>query len=190
MRARLSGGARLLLALLCLGAAAAQPEYYPHQPGYSWTYDSGETQILSGPMPFAGTEVMVLTHYFHGEPISEDYLQYGADGVRTLGTAAAGTALEYAPPLVVYGPEPLELGSRWRSSTSVGGLEITLSAEVVAVKGVATRSGRYNAYQIRQVTVTSTGANTVIDLYFVPGVGVVRFVTQDGTVIDLMEKSF
>lgn len=40
------------------------------------------------------------------------------------------------------------------------------------------------------MTVTSTGAQTILYLYFVPGVGVVRFVTQDGDVVDLVERNF
>jgi hypothetical protein len=29
-----------------------------------------------------------------------------------------------------------------------------------------------------------------MDLFFVPSVGIVRFVTQDGTTIDLIDKNF
>ena len=55
---------------------------------------------------------------------------------------------------------------------------------------MATPAGRFNALLIRQTSLTSTGGQTVLDLYFVPGIGVVRFVTQDGTIIDLIERSF
>ena len=33
-------------------------------------------------------------------------------------------------------------------------------------------------------------AGPLLDIFFVPGVGIVRFATQDGNVIDLIEKSF
>ena len=59
-----------------------------------------------------------------------------------------------------------------------------------AAGGVATPAGRFNALLIQQTSLTSTGGQTVLELYFVPGVGVVRFVTQDGTIIDLIERSF
>lgn len=178
-----------LLAPALLGAAAAQG-YHPSEPGMSWTYSSGETQVLSGPREFAGTQVLVLTHYFEGMPISEDYLVYVDGGVLSLGTAAGGQSLSYEPPLQIYAPGPLQVGQSWQSTTRLAGFELTLTAEVLGVRGVRTPAGRFNALLIRQRTVTSTGAQTVLDLYFVPSVGVVRFVAQDGTTVDLIEKSF
>jgi hypothetical protein len=59
---------------------------------------------------------------------------------------------------------------------------------VVGLRGVQTPAGRFNALQIRQRTLTSTGGQTLLDLFLVPGVGIVRFVTEDGTVIDLIER--
>ncbi|HEX7004217.1 MAG TPA: hypothetical protein VF168_08510 [Trueperaceae bacterium] len=179
-----------LTLLLAAPAALAQIEgYYPSTPGTSWTYSSGETQTLSGPREFEGVQVTVLTHYFDGLPVSEDYLVFGADGVVSLGTASGGDIVSYIPPLQVYGPAPLEVGDRWQSTTRVSGFEIQLSAEVLGLSGVSTPAGRYNALQIRQVTTTSSGASTQLDLYFVPSVGVVRFVTNDGTAIDLIDTA-
>ncbi|HKI58788.1 MAG TPA: hypothetical protein VKA00_06215 [Trueperaceae bacterium] len=187
---------RIVLVALAFGAcslaafAADPPSYYPHRTGLSWTYDSGETQQLAGPRTVDGQQVMVLTHYFNGVPVSEDYLQYGPDGVKTLGTAAGGKVTRYDPPLVVYPTAPLEPGMQWQSTTKLPDFDITLSAQVLAVRGVETPAGRFNALQIRQQTVTSNGAQTVMDLFFVPSVGVVRFVTQDGTTVDLIDKNF
>lgn len=178
-----------LLALLLAGAAIGQQEgYYPDQAGATWTYDSGETQTLSGPREMDGVRVMVLTHYFDGMPVSEDYLVF-SEGVRSVGTASGGQVVSYVPPLQIYGEPPLSVGQRWESTTRVSGFEIELSSEVVAVRGVSTPAGRYNALQIRQITSTTSGARTLLDLYFVPTVGVVRFVTDDGTTIDLIERS-
>jgi len=183
--------AALVLLLAAAGtAAAAPPSYFPHRSGLSWTYASGETQQLSGPRTVDGQQVMVLTHYFNGVPVSEDYMQYGPDGVETVGSAAGGKVTRYDPPLVVYPPQPLKPGMQWQSTTSLPGFDITLSSQVLAVRGVKTQAGHFNALQIRQRTVTSNGAKTVMDLYFVPSVGVVRFVTQDGTTVDLIDKNF
>jgi hypothetical protein len=179
----------ILVALLLTGTAAAQEGYYPSAPGLSWTYDSGETQTLTGPRDFEGVEVMVLTHFFDGAPVSEDYLLFG-EGVESLGSASGGQITSYIPPLQVYPPGPLSVGDTWESSTRVSGFEIVLSAEVLALRGVSTAAGRFNALQIRQTTTTSSGAQTVLDLYFVPSVGVVRFVTNDGTTIDLIDRGF
>lgn len=177
-------------ALLATHAVAV--DYYPASAGASWTYSSGETQILSGPRDWGGLAVMVLTHYLNGVPVSEDYLVFDAAGVRTVGTAAAGNVVRYDPPLIVYPAAPLQPGTVWTSTTDVatasGTVGITLSAEVLGLRGVQTQAGRFNALQIRQRTLTSTGGSTVLDLFLVPGVGVVRFVTEDGTTIDLIER--
>jgi hypothetical protein len=178
-----------LVVALALSVAWAQPNYYPHDEGMTWTYDSGVTQRMSGPRDVGGITVMVLTHYLEGVPVSEDYLRFGPDGVVTVGTAAAGQRLTYDPPLVVYPAAPLEVGSTWRSTTDLGAFTITLDAEVIGLRGIQTPVGRFNALQVRQRTLTSTGASTMLDLFFVPGVGVVRFVTQDGSVVDLIERT-
>ena len=183
---------RILTALLftTLGATAlAQSNYYPSQTGMSWTYSSGETQTLSGPRDVGGQQVMVLTHYLQGVPVSEDYLSYGAD-VKTIGSASGGQLLTYTPALQIYAPEPLEPGMLWQSTTEVAGLSITLSSEVLAIRGVQTPAGRFNALHIQQRTLTNSGASTTLDLFFVPSVGVVRYITQDGTIVDLIEKNF
>jgi hypothetical protein len=184
-------GTALVCILLAVGAGLAQEDgYYPSADGLSWTYSSGETQTLTGPRDFEGVQVMVLTHYFDGVPVSEDYLVFEQRGVLSLGSASGGQVLSYIPPLQVYGPAPLSVGQRWVSSTRVTGFEIELTSEVVAVRGVQTPAGRFNALQIRQVTTTTSGGQTQLDLYFVPSVGVVRFVTHDGTTIDLIDRGF
>ncbi|MEJ2666899.1 MAG: hypothetical protein P8Z81_07365 [Deinococcales bacterium] len=180
----------LVTALTAWSLAAAPNGYYPSKAGLSWTYSSGETQQLSGPRTVDGHQVMVLTHFFNGVPVSEDYLQFTDQGVKSLGTAAGGKITRYDPPLSIYPAGPLRPGMQWQSTTKLPGFDITLSAQVLGIRGVKTEAGRFNALQIRQQTVTSNGAHTVMDLFFVPGVGVVRFVTQDGTEIDLIEKNF
>ncbi len=182
----------ILLVSACVAvflATAGGQEYYPSGAGLSWTYSNGETQSLSGPREYAGSQVMVLTHYFQGVPVSEDYLLYGGE-VRSIGTAAGGGTLDYAPALLVYPPAPLEVGQKWQSTARVADFDITLASEVIGVRGVQTPVGRFNALVIRQNTITSSGASTSLDMYFVPSVGVVRYVTQDGTVIDLIDKNF
>jgi hypothetical protein len=175
-----------LAVLLAALAPALAAEYYPFGEGLTWTYSSGETQVMAGPRDWNGVPVMVLTHYLGGVPVSEDYLQFG-EGVTTLGSASGGQAVRFDPPLIVYAPGPLAVGAAWQSTTQLGDMSLTLASEVVAMRGIETPVGRYNALQIRQRTLTSTGASTTLDLYFVPGVGIVRFVMQDGTVIDLIE---
>ncbi len=178
-----------LSALLSFTYTYAQ-SYFPNRDGLSWTYSNGETQTISGPRDFGGQEVMVLLHYFEGVPVSEDYLLYSEGAVYSLGTAAGGQTLSYQPPLLIYQGDTLAVGQSWQSTARVNNFEITLTSEVLGVRGVSTPAGRFNALQIRQTTITSTGAQTVLELFFVPSVGVVRFVTSDGTIIDMIEKNF
>ena len=176
--------------LVVFSAAYAQAGYYPSTPGLSWTYSNGETQTLSGPKDFNGQSVTVLLHALQGQPVAEDYLIYSAEGTRLLGTAAGGEVLSYAPFLTLYPAPPLQVGQTWKSTAQVDDIEISLSFEVLGVTGVQTAAGRFNALQIRQQTITSTGGQTFLDLFFVPTVGIVRTLTQDGTQIDLIEKNF
>ena len=184
--------AAVLAASLTLGFGLGIAQtYYPSGDGLSWTYSSGETQVMQGPRDVDGQRVMVLTHFFEGAPVSEDYLVYeGTDGVHSVGTAAGGQRFVYDPPLVVWPEAPLQPGQTWQSTTDVGGVSLTLSSEVLGLRGVRTSAGRFNAFQVRQVTLTSSGARTVLDLFFVPAVGIVRFVSQDGTTVDLIERNF
>jgi hypothetical protein len=173
-----------------LALASAQEAYYPAREGLSWTYSNGETQMLSGSRDVNGQVASILLKMYEGVAISEDYLVYDAEGVKMVGTAANGQLLGYNPVLQVYPPSPLQVGQTWKSKASVSGIEISLAGEVLGVRGVETAAGRFNALQIRQQTVTSTGGQTTIELFFVPSVGIVRFVMQDGTAIDLIEKNF
>jgi hypothetical protein len=177
-----------LMALLAL--ASAQEAYYPVRDGLSWTYSNGETQMLSGSKDVNGQAASILLKMYEGVAVSEDYLVYDAQGVKLVGTAANGQLLAYSSVLQVYPPSPLQVGQSWKSKASVSGIEISLAGEVLGVRGVETSAGRFNALQIRQQTVTSTGGQTVIDMFFVPSIGVVRWVMQDGTTIDLIEKNF
>jgi hypothetical protein len=184
---------RILMSVtLALGLtlASARESYFPDRDGLSWTYDNGQMQVLSGLTEIGGQAVMVLVNYLEGQPISEEYLVFHERGVYFMGTSAAGQLLVYDPPLLLYQASPLQVGQSWRSTTRVQGIEITLAAEVVGVRGVQTPAGRFNTLQIRQQTITSTGGQTALDLFFVPTVGIVRFVTQDGTVVDLIDKNF
>ena len=181
----------IVMALFLLSMVGmAQESYYPYREGLSWTYSTGETQTFAAETSVDGQTVQVLTHYLEGSAISEDYLIYDDSGVRTLGTAAGGQTLDYDPFLTIYPPAPIQVGQSWKSEAQVSGFDISISSEVVAVRGVQTAAGRFNALQIRQQTVTSTGGQTIMDLFFVPSIGVVQWVLADGTTVDLIEKNF
>ena len=181
---------RVLVLVLVIAWSAAQEDYYPSRAGLSWTYSNGETQTLSGPSSFAEQDVTVLLHLLQGQPVAEDYLIYDEAGARLLGTAAGGQVLSYTPALTLYPPPPLQVGQTWKSTAKVNDLDISLAFEVLSVTGVKTPAGRFNALQIRQQTITSTGGQTFLDMFFVPSIGIVRTVTQDGTQIDMIEKNF
>lgn len=181
----------LFLVFALFSFSFAKNDYFPNQEGLTWTYSNGEEQRMSGPYNLEDTAVMVLTHYMNGEIASEEYLVYAENGVFNLGTASdGGELLRYDPPLVVYEGSSLTVGQSWQSKSVIKGIEINFSSEVIGVQGIKTESGRYNALIIRQQTFTDTGGQTALDVYFVPGIGIVRFSSSDGDVIDLVEKSF
>ncbi len=179
-----------LITLVFLTPVSAQESYYPARDGLTWTYSNGETQMLSGSRDVSGQAASILLKMYGGVAVSEDYLVYDAQGVKMIGTAANGQLLAYSSVLQLYPPSPLQVGQSWKSKASVAGMEISLAGEVLGVRGVETTAGRFNALQIRQQTVTSTGGQTIVEFFFVPSVGIVRWVMQDGTTIDLIEKNF
>ncbi len=176
---------------LIINFAWVREDFFPHRDGLSWTYSNGETQTLSGPHEVEGLNVMILSHTVEDQLVSEDYLVYLDTGVYSIGTSTlGGDLLRYSPPLVIYEGNQFSVGQVWQSNTELMGLEINLQSEVTGVQGIETPVGRFNALVIRQSTITNTGGRTTLHLYFVPAVGVVRFIQGDGTVIDLVDKNF
>ncbi|HLR46516.1 MAG TPA: hypothetical protein VK092_05100, partial [Deinococcales bacterium] len=85
---------------------------------------------------------------------------------------------------------PFSEGSSWSGSARVDGTDVTVTSTVTGTRGVDAPAGRYNAHVISQVTETGSGGRTAVQLYFVPDVGIVRYVLEDGTVVDLLETNF
>ena len=173
-------------------AAQAQSTtlHYAGNPGRSWSYDNGVAQTLTGPRPFEGLQVMLLTHYLAGEPVSEDTLTFDEAGVRLWATANAGAITRFDPPLLLYPPPPLARAVRWSSTSSTDrGFTMRVDAEVIGQRTITTPAGRFDVWQIRRTTTTSTGAHATLDLFFAPEVGVVRYLTAEGEGIDLIEAS-
>ncbi len=177
-------GAILLLGNLAWAAAQGQtyPEYYPHKSGTHWTYSNGETQVVGPAVTHRGVRVVPVSHQFGGKTFTQDLLEYRADGsVWLRGVNTGGRLGWYAAPLNIYPPAPLTPGQRW---TSVSG-NMTVSGAVTGVATVETSGRRYNALSIR--TETSAGGRVSVQTaYFVPGLGVVRFETADGSRVNLL----
>ena len=170
-----------------LGLAAAQSAYYPRTLGWSWTYSNGATQTITGTRELAGLTALVLTHSFRGVPVSEDYLDYSS-GVRLLGTGVGGSITTYDPPLLLFPPAPLQVGMRWSTTSAASdGTTLVISTSVTGVRGLRTPVGSFNALAIRSTVSTSSGAISVVNSFFVPAVGWVRYVTSDGGTVDLIE---
>ena len=91
--------------------------------------------------------------------------------------------------MLIYPPPPLNPVDARQSSTRAGDLDIIITTDVVAFRGLATDAGRCNALHLRQTTLTSNGGRVLLDLFLVPTVGIVRFVTADGTTLDLTERT-
>jgi hypothetical protein len=174
-------------------AAPSVEEYFALRPGLRWSYSNNTSQEVLAQRKVNGQNVLVLKHFVAGKPTSEDYMQFSQGGgvlyYGTRGTVGNKPQLTwYNPPLVLYPKNPIGVGDRWQSSTALGNGTLTLTVRVVGTEGVLTQAGRYNALVVRSQINTSSGAASVTDAYFVPGIGTVRFVTQDGSSVDLMRQ--
>jgi hypothetical protein len=175
--------------LAVLVAFAQGGDYYAVKVGLRWTYSNGEVQEILGTRTVNGKAVLVLTHSSGGRPAQEDFLQATQEGVLLLGSRAGEKLTWYDKPLTVYPASPLENGKRWSTSArTADGSTVALSGRVLGSEGVATQAGRFNAFVIRTTVVTSSGASSLTDSYFVPAIGVVRFVSQDGSKVDLTSR--
>ncbi len=177
----------ILLVLLSF-SSSAQSEYYPSKPGLKWVYSNGETQVYTKTTNVFGVNAVILAHIFGGSTVQEDYIQVTSLGVNLIGTKRNGTVTQYKPPLAVYPAAPLAVGARWSSSSKVGSSVVAISSAILSSEGISVKGGRFNAFVIRQSVSTSSGGRSVSDLYFVPGIGTVRYVTADGTAVDLVSR--
>lgn len=174
----------LLLSALAWAAAQgkAYPDYYPSKSGTSWTYSSGETQVVGPPQTHRGVRVVPVSHQFGGKTFTQDLLEYRPDGsVWLRGVNAGGRLGWYAAPLKVYPPAPLTPGQRWFSGK--GNLKSV--STVTGVAAINSGGRKYNALSVRTQT-NAGGRISVQTTYFVPGVGIVRYETADGAQIDLL----
>lgn len=169
----------LLLTLLLLSPALSLGvNYYPHQPGQSWTYANGETQRVGSAVSYRGVQVIPVNHQFGNILVRQDLMEYRADGsVWLRGVHQNGKLAWFAQPYNVYPPGPLRVGQGWKSGPD--------SVQVTGVKAVKTRSGTFNALVISTTSGTQSRAQLS---YFVPTIGVVGYRTADGSEVALVER--
>ncbi|GAA5511749.1 hypothetical protein Dcar01_00462 [Deinococcus carri] len=173
----------LLLLLASSALSAPAPDYYPRQPGTTWSYSSGETQVIAAPTTVRGVPVVPVGHQYGGQTYTQDLLEYRPDGSVWLRGVKAGDRLTwYAAPLNVYPPGPLRPGQRWQS----GGGTLKSSSQVVGSEPVRVPAGTFNALVIRTDLMVGGRQSTQLTS-FVPGIGVVRYQTADGSRIDLLK---
>lgn len=134
-------------------------------------------------MTYKGVQITPVSHQYGGKTLTQDLLEYRADGsVWLRGLNAGGRLTWYPSPLNVYPPGPLTPGQRWQS----GGGGLKSVARVMGTEAVQVPAGTYNAFVIR-TDLTVGGRQSSQVTYFVPGLGVVRYVTADGSRTDLKE---
>ncbi len=188
---RLARAFFLLALLLGLALGRSGPDartYFPHALGMRWVYTSGEVQTFVEVKALAGVEVWMLEHRYPSGAKMTEAFSFG-DGVWLHALVTDGQTLLYDPPIRLYPAAPLEVGMSWENTTTLAGQRVLTQAKVVALEGVSVPLGRFNAFRIRSTVRTLNGGLSTIDYYFAPGVGVVRYATPDGGVIDLSEFS-
>ena len=171
---------------IALGQAT---DFMPYGDGYTWTYDSGEVQVMTGPQELFGIpDVMALTRYIGGQPVSQDFLAFRDEAVYSIGTQVLGQEpLFYEPAFVLYLFEGSSVADNWENESRIAGVDMTVRAEVVGVSGVKTPLGKFNAIQLRQSTVFSSGAQNIVDFFLVPTIGVVKYQTPESEASTLVE---
>ncbi len=170
------------LALLAFAFAGPQ-DFYPSGVGVGWVYSNGEEQFFSREQ----NVYLVLEHRFQGKTVFSDLLRYTPDGVYLDGLVVGSKVSKYNPPLLYYPKAPFVLGQEWGGKSTYEGKSVALLAKVLRIEGVTVPAGRFNAYVIRTSFVTQEGGSIVVERYFVPGVGIVRYATPDGGSIDLVK---
>ncbi|WP_457629209.1 hypothetical protein [Oceanithermus sp.] len=180
---------RLLVASLAFFALvwAVAPNYYPHEVGMRWLYTSGEEQVLEEVRSMDGQEVWVLSHSYGGIVRYTDFLRYDDEGVWLLAVDTGSGPMPYDPPILLWPKPPLRVGQNWSVRTTLKGTPLVVVYKVLKVEGVEVPAGRFNAFVVRSSLSAQGGGASVVDLYFVPGIGVVRYATQDGGQIDLQK---
>lgn len=164
--------------LVSAAQAAAPADYYPHRPGQSWTYASGETQIIGQPVQYRGAQVYPLNHQLGNVLIRQDLMEYRPDGsVWLRGFHQGGKLTWLTEPQNIFPPGPLRIGQRWQTGNN--------SVQVTGVQGVKTNEGTYNAYVI---ATRPGGTGRPQYQYFVPTIGVVQFNTAEGTIVPLTRR--
>ncbi|ULH16406.1 hypothetical protein MF271_07410 [Deinococcus sp. KNUC1210] len=183
---------RLLPALVCFAlwcpvAASSAGGYFPNTPGTLWRYSSGEVQQTMPARTVRGVQVIPLSHSVGTQLVSVDYLEYKGGAVLLRGVQAGGRLNWYSPPLLVY-PGTLAAGQRW-SSASSGTAGLRLSGQVLGAQPLTTALGSFNTLVIRNDVQSGTDAKRVSTqfVYFVPGLGVVRYQAADGSTVDLLK---
>ncbi|THF88154.1 hypothetical protein E7T09_02765 [Deinococcus sp. KSM4-11] len=178
---RLQRGLFLLLLSAAPALGITPAGYYPYAAGTHWTYSSGEMQVVGPAVVHKGVTVTPVSHQYGSTTYTQDLLEVRPDGsVWLRGVNAGGRLAWFTTPLTVYPPGPLQPGMSWTSGNSA----LTLRSQVTGMSALKLAAGTFNALTIRTDTTQGGKVSTQIT-YFVPTLGIVRYQTADGTLIDL-----
>jgi hypothetical protein len=179
----------VVLCLLLLVSSQAQNNYYPTRVGMRWVYSNGEILEYSREDNFFGTRVLVLQHTLKDQLTGEDYIVSNANGVSFLGNKTGQQTNRFTPPLVLYPKAPLRVGMKWQTTSDIGGgYKVTAATEIIGTAGVKVKPGRFNAFIIRNTFYQPDGSSNTSDIYFVPTIGTVKTVYDDGSSVELVSR--
>lgn len=167
-------------------AAAWAQAYLPLEAGRTWVYSDGMVQRV---LERKG-EGAVL-EYRKATPSAAVLFRRDRlllrEGVWLLSVELPEGRFPYELPLLLY-PARLEVGASWSGRSAFQGQTVALSGRVEGVEGVEVPFGRFNAYRLRLVYTTERGGASLMELFLVPGLGVVRYLTG-GKAVDLVRKA-
>jgi hypothetical protein len=90
---------------------------------------------------------------------------------------------------VLYPKAPMRVGMKWQTTSDIGGgYKVTAATEIIGTAGVKVKPGRFNAFIIRNTFYQPDGSSTTSDIYFVPTIGTVKTVYDDGSSVELVSR--
>jgi hypothetical protein len=188
-----------ILLIIMAGAPVAAPAapIIPVADGTTWAYqmteeageglgfsgqpeDGGKVTAtvfyrLSGTSPFEGKELLKFEMHRAGLITNTDLMTVDERGLVCLARIGTdGTVAKLEPPQTMIAA-PLQPGGTWDYETQIGETKVHQHFAVVGEEDVQVPAGKFRAYKIHGEQ-TSPGS-TVIDRWFVSGVGIVKDVT-------------
>jgi len=165
-------------------ALAVKNEYYPLQVGNVWKYKQLESgrkfeQKVTQKIETNQKETYIVETIFSGNTQQKEFYNLSETGVLTVSRAMQTGTFNFEPEqfFIKY---PLNLGESWEQNGSVldtkrqKRYEYKISCKYEAIVKIKVPAGAFRAIRAAMKVEVSDGSHSIINRYFVNGVGVVK----------------